>query len=535
MVLIMLTACTSVPDESGQPDNGTAAPPTEAPATEQPVEDTPVQPQTQPPETGELPLTMPGAGFTFDDAPAPEFINVSVHDPSVFPAGDGTYYVMGSHLAVAKTTDFIKWQQVTADWRGRQNSFYPADNSDPAVQTMQQQSEDVLRGAENALGFFAGDIHRMPDGRFFQYYCLTASWKCSAIGVAISDSGPEGPYVTSGLFVRSAMAGENKTPDGSDTWTERRYPNCIDPQAFFDRDGIFWMVYGSWSGGIFIMEIDQTTGMPVEDSEINKENGGYGRVLITGSHASIEGPYIIYSPESEYYYLFVSYGGLASSGGYNIRVFRSRSVTGPYEDGKLADAAEKRVTNPGAQEYGVKLMGSYQFRLEEGETGRTTGYLSPGHNSVLYDSDTERYLVIFHQRFTGRGEVHEVRVHEMFINVNGWPVIAPYRYDGGTVRTFTQEQLTGSWKLINHQRNNNPTAYISRTMHFLADGTVAGEWEGTWELGSDGKTARITLGTTVFDGVFLRCWDHDNGMWVQALTALSADGRALWGSGVALG
>lgn len=36
------------------------------------------------------------------------------------------------------------------------------------------------------------------------------------------------------------------------------YPNAIDPTVFYDADGRMWMVYGSWSGGIFLLEIDKT-------------------------------------------------------------------------------------------------------------------------------------------------------------------------------------------------------------------------------------------------------------------------------------
>ena len=49
-----------------------------------------------------------------------------------------------------------------------------------------------------------------------------------------------------------------------------------------------------------------------------------------GNHLRIEAPYILYSPETEYYYLFLSFGGLAADGGYNIRVCRSENPDGPY-------------------------------------------------------------------------------------------------------------------------------------------------------------------------------------------------------------
>jgi beta-xylosidase len=36
------------------------------------------------------------------------FANVAVHDPSVIKV-DGTYYIFGSHLAAAKSTDLVDW------------------------------------------------------------------------------------------------------------------------------------------------------------------------------------------------------------------------------------------------------------------------------------------------------------------------------------------------------------------------------------------------------------------------------------------
>ena len=155
----------------------------------------------------------PGANERYDDPTAPEFSPVSVHDPSVFLSENNEFYVIGSHLAAAKTADFIKWQQVTWDWNSKPNMFYPQDNPDPAVQTVQSQIADVKRGAKNALGFFAGDIRRMSNGKFYHYYCLTSSWYCSAIGLAIADN-IEGPYITQGLIVRSGEAADdNMTPD----------------------------------------------------------------------------------------------------------------------------------------------------------------------------------------------------------------------------------------------------------------------------------------------------------------------------------
>jgi arabinan endo-1,5-alpha-L-arabinosidase len=474
------------------------------------------------------PVTAPGAGFDFQDGPKPTFSNVSVHDPSVFKANN-YYYIIGSHLAVAKSSDLMKWQQLTIGWQDGGNPFYPVDNPDPSVQTMEEQIKDVERGKENELGFFAADIQAMEDGRFFHYYCLTASWKSSAIGLAIAEN-PEGPYVTQGLIVRSAMAGENRAPDGVAVWTEKLYPNCIDPQAFYDNEGNFWLVYGSWSGGIFLLELDPGTGLLKEGSEINGESHGYGRALIENSHSAIEGPYILYVPETQYYYLFVSYGGLDSAGGYNIRVFRSRSVTGPYSDSK--SELRHRLDRVNFNSAGVKLMGGYQFKHLENEPGRTTLTLSPGHNSAIRD-ENGRLFLIFHQRFAG-GEAHQVRVHEMFATSDGWLAVSPFRYDGADVKTFKEEELAGTWKVIDHEHDVNTKAHISKTVQFLLDGQIKGELEGSWSLGEDGTSALIALDGMEYSGVFLRRWDSDNLMWVQALTAISGEGTALWGAGAAL-
>jgi arabinan endo-1,5-alpha-L-arabinosidase len=41
---------------------------------------------------------------------------------------------------------------------------------------------------------------------------------------------------------------------------------------------------------------------------------------------------MLYSPLTDYYYLFLSFGGLDAAGGYNIRVARSRNPDGPFVD-----------------------------------------------------------------------------------------------------------------------------------------------------------------------------------------------------------
>ncbi|MCL2286788.1 MAG: glycoside hydrolase family 43 protein [Firmicutes bacterium] len=461
-------------------------------------------------------LSSPGAGFDFNDPPVPEFREVSVHDPSVFRVGD-TFYIIGSHMASARTTDFIQWEQISR--------YVNEDN--PLLYSL----EDFREAFEWARTdtFWAGDIQPMPDGRFFMYYCnCEGSKPLGNIGLAISDS-PTGPFRNQGIFLRSGMHGisEDGTPFNANI-----HPNAIDPHAFFDSNGVFWMVYGSFSGGIFILAMDPETGFPLPGQ-------GYGRHLTGGNHSRIEGPYILFSPETEYYYLFLTFGGLGRYEGYNMRVARSKRPYGPFYDaagnpmsevmGPRGSFFDDRAIEP----YGTKIMGGYWFRRERGEPGRATGYRSPGHNSAYFDAETGRYYLIFHTRFAETHE-HRVRVHEMFLNDDGWFVVSPFRYDGAPQRTFLPEHVPGSWKLINHGYEINYNPVLSTTVNFNADGTVTGPKSGHWSLEEDGKTFNVTIDGVAYNGRLLRSFASDHRMWVMSFTAISQDGIALWGSGIAL-
>ena len=51
--------------------------------------------------------------------------------------------------------------------------------------------------------------------------------------------------------------------NGNGSYNNDLFPNAIDPDLFYDKDGKLWMTYGSWSGGIFELQIDKESGKPV--------------------------------------------------------------------------------------------------------------------------------------------------------------------------------------------------------------------------------------------------------------------------------
>jgi arabinan endo-1,5-alpha-L-arabinosidase len=251
-----------------------------------------------------------------DEPKAPVFKDASVHDPSVIKV-DETFYVFGSHLDAAKSNDLMQWEQIASG----------ATSDNPLFEDVVKELKETFDWAESDT-LWAADVIQLEDGKFYMYYnaCKGDSPR-SALGVAVAES-VEGPYKDMGIILKSGMWGQ-PSEDGT-IYDATIHPNAVDPDVFFDKDGKLWMMYGSYSGGIFIIEMDPKTAKPVPGQ-------GYGKKLLGGNHSRIEGAYVLYSPETDYYYMYLSFGGLDADGGYNMRVVRSKNPDGPYYDAEGND------------------------------------------------------------------------------------------------------------------------------------------------------------------------------------------------------
>lgn len=447
---------------------------------------------------GDCSTYAPGAGVSYEQ---PIFDDQSVHDPSILETG-GTYYVFGSHLAAAKTTDLMDWDLVAGDG---------VNPSNPLFENVVTELAEAFAHS-TVTGLWAADVLQLRStGKFLMYYnSCEGSSPLSAMGIASSDE-IEGPYVDEGSFLYSGGSGYNASV----------LPNAIDPDTFYDPQGSLWMIYGSYSGGIFIMEMDEATGFPEEGEE-------FGTHLLGGNHIQIEGPFIQYSPNSEYYYMFTSYGGLAAGDGYNMRVARATTPRGPYYDHDDVDQAS--FTSEPKDPSGVKVMGDYQFL--DGP-----GYVSPGHNSTYYDEETGRYFLVFHTRFPGQGNFHQIRVHEMYINVDGWPVAAPLRYaprfptegDASAAQDYVgRSEVAGTYEFINHGRDTSGNIKQSVSASVEDDGILSGEVSGSWTFGGN-NVAVFTLDGEPFRGVLSRQWNQTASEFQITFAGVSAEGETLWG------
>ncbi|MCC5895734.1 MAG: family 43 glycosylhydrolase [Alkalibacterium sp.] len=446
----------------------------------------------------------------------PQFTEASVHDPSVIKVDD-TFYVFGSHLASAKTDDFMNWTQVSTT----------VSQSNPLFDNVFEELEEAFDWA-NTDTLWAADVRQLDDGRFYMYYNASqGDAPRSALGLAIADD-IEGPYEDDGIFIKSGMWDEI-SPDGT-IYDATIHPNAIDPHTFYDHEGELWMVYGSYSGGLFILEMDSETGLPLDGQ-------GYGTHLIGGNHSRIEGAFIEYNEDTGYYYLYMTFGGLDAVGGYNMRVARSERPDGPYVDAEgnlmseVKGAEGSFFDDRSIEPFGVKQMGNYLFERQIGDkgTGIGTGYVSPGHNSIYTDEETGNVYMFFHTRFPQTGEMHEIRVHQLLMNEDGWPAIAPYRYAGEELKKVNRQDVIGDFKYINHGKGITDEIVYSETITLEKNNRISGAVTGTWKLKGQ-HNIELTIEGETYKGSVLRQWDPTSEQVVMTFTALSEKGVAVWGS-----
>lgn len=450
----------------------------------------------------------------------PVYNAMSVHDPSVVKTNGGDYYVFGSHLSAAKTNDLVSWSRV-ADL---------VTDANPLFDTYQTQAAEGIAWTDGWVGSWAADVIQLANGNYYFYYdhcaedpdgnCISRSY----LGVAKSAS-VEGPYENIQLILQTGQRAADGPGINGETYNGNFDPNAIDPDVFYDKEGRLWMVYGSYSGGIWIMEMDPDTGLALPDQ-------GYGTKLTGGYYSAIEGPFILYSPDTDYYYLFTSFGGFAQNDGYNMRVARSRSPNGPYLDASGQDMIGASGGWDSITNYGSKIIGGFNFKAELGLSGRDYGYMAPGHGSAYYDETAGKYYLFFHTRFPTSGEYHEIRVHQIYMNAEGWPVVAPHRYapiSGDNI--VDSEDIIGTYQFINHGHDINRVAKVSTYVSLNRDGTVSGTIDGTYTL-DDSNNLTITTNANTYVGVATWQWNGNESALVPTFSVMSEAGISLWGSKV---
>lgn len=466
---------------------------------------------------------------------------VSCHDPSIIVGedkeGKKCYYIFGSHRAWAKSYDLENWESFTNNL----STNYREILKEPAAWSAHGSSGYQVDGY-----MWAPDVvYNEKLGKWCMYLSVDGDKWYSSIVLLTADT-LEGDWEYQGIVVYSGfydeeyygetdvakVTGETSLADRyKRTWGDY-YPNNIDACVFYDDDGNLWMSYGSWSGGIFMLELDEETGF--RDYNVKYEDGihsdpYFGKKIAGGKYVTGEASYI--QKIGDYYWLFMSYGELFAKGGYNVRVYRSSTPDGEYLDENGRNPFYDTYILNTNDSAGIRLFGGYKWR------SFSQGQVAQGHNSAFVDDDGRAYIV-FHTRTTSGNEGHYVKVHQLFLNKNGWLVAAPYQTAGEKLdeNGFAAAELAGKYDVILHQLDidyKNLGVNTPQTITLSEDGTITGAYTGTWSCEAGTAYIDLTLDGETYSGVILKMDIEGTNVETVVFTALGNTNQlTLWGSKV---
>ncbi|MBV9121829.1 MAG: arabinan endo-1,5-alpha-L-arabinosidase [Planctomycetes bacterium] len=286
---------------------------------------------------------------------------VGAHDPSTIVKDKGEYWTFttGRGILSLRSKDLVHWE--------RGPTVFP--DPPPWITGV----VPTQRGT-----FWAPDVI-YQDGRYLLYYSVSALGKrTSAIGLASNPTlDPDDPHyhwTDHGIVIQT---------------DERDDYNAIDPSVARAPDGTLWLAFGSYWSGIKLLQLNPRTGKRIAtDSPLHA----------IASHQQIEASALY--PHDGYFYLFVNWGsccrGVWST--YNIRVGRSRDITGPYLD-----------------KDGIDLLdGGGSLVL-----GTEGSFIGPGHAGVLKDGG--RYFLSYHFYDGAQFGRSRLGIRPLEWTEDGWP------------------------------------------------------------------------------------------------------------------
>ena len=440
----------------------------------------------------------------------------NVHDPSCRKVGD-TFYMYSTdaiykenreeavkagvplgYIQVRKSTDLVNWKFV--GW---------------AFPEIPQEAVSHVRrnaGGEGATNIWAPYLTEY-NGKYRLYYCVSAFAKSvSYLGMAESDS-PEGPWTQKGCVVKTDSLS---------------VMNAIDPSIIQAENGEHWMVYGSYFGGLYALQLNPETGLALKA-------GDQGHCIArraNGKKDNIEAPEIIYNPEFKQYYLFVSYDPLMTT--YNVRVGRSDSPSGPFIDIQGQDMREETNNFP-------ILTHPYRFDNHPGWAGTA-------HCGVINNNGT--FFMMHQGRLSPENLMMDLHLRRMYWTKEGWPVVSPERYAGIQDTTFISSDFIGEWEIIlirdsKYVRNlsagqilwgegelQEDEVCVSVHYKLQPDGSIIGEQPGKWNY-SPATGLTLQIGDEELQGLIPHMGqDWENQKKTILLTGIEKHGFSVWGKRV---
>lgn len=332
--------------------------------------------------------------------------DVGTHDPALiretggYENGDWWWSpATGTGLAMKYSTDGLRWHQGV--------QIFSAENA-PAW--WREHAPQMKR-----LNVWAPDIHKFR-GRYWCFYSVSEfGTNNSAIGLLSASGIFRGDWREEGLVIASHE--------------DRDAFSAIDPSLVIDAEGNPWLTFGSYYGGIQIVQLDPETMKPIPGSPVVP-------LLTRRSDLGLEAPNIVYV--NGFYYLFVAVdlccNGKDSTS--KIAYARSRNITGPYEGRPESEAS--RVSQ--------MLRGSLTI-FEQGDE-RWAGMGSP----FVYPYN-DAWILARHGYDKLAGGTQKLRISDLYWDEQGWPTfeepplkdqVAPA---GTTLRIDAPSSIGHRWQL----------------------------------------------------------------------------------------
>ncbi|MDR2804161.1 MAG: arabinan endo-1,5-alpha-L-arabinosidase [Dysgonamonadaceae bacterium] len=438
----------------------------------------------------------------------------NVHDPACKKIGD-YYYVYSTdaifaenkkealekgvplgYIQVRRSKDLVNWEFV--GWA------FP-NIPEEAVSWVRNQTNG--RGAVNIWAPYI-----MPYQTIYRlYFCVSAFGKqASYIGLAESAS-PEGPWVQKGCVVKTS---------------NESLMNAIDPSIVEDpRTGRWWMHYGSFFGGLYCVELNPETGLPVREND-------QGRLIARRANYTkdnLEAPEIIYHPELKKYFLFSSYDPLMTT--YNVRVGRSDKPEGPFFDFDGLNIKDTLNHFP-------LLTAPYRFENHPGWAGT-------GHCGIVNDGDGQ-FFMLHQARLSPYNMLMVLHVRQVFFTRSGWPVVSPERYAGTPSQRFRSADMAGEWEIIRvwepvGKRNLEAGQVLPGESGLqINECNVSARWvldhngnipnRGKWQFSDAKQLLNIRIDDeNIKDLIIFAGHDWENEKETILFTGLDAKGRSVWG------
>jgi arabinan endo-1,5-alpha-L-arabinosidase len=360
-----------------------------------------------------------------------------IHDPSTIVLENSTYWTFGTGDGIASrySDGLLGWQHGAPVFE---------------LGTWPNWIDESVPGFEGH--FWAPDIIEM-NNKYYLYYSAYHSPNRtsfnSAIGVAVTDSLANPNWQDLGMVVSSKT--EPLTPQGEPT-------NTIDAGLFRDASNNVWMAYGSHYGGVFITQIDPSTGKRMNSSR-------YPVVGDNGAWNEYEAAQVTYI--NGHYYMFVNLGECCAGDDstYYIVVGRSDSPTGPYLDKNGVD---------------LYNYGGSTLLATEGD------YIGPGHYGYYNNNGQNLVSIHYYDGTTADGWPARLDLLEMSFDSAGWPVLTrDFIVDGGIVPTPVTANLTNGSTYTVGARHSGKLLDVARTRNGSPSGT-----DGTnvyqWSVLNDG-------------------------------------------------